>query len=109
MDMSIRELDFCMFGTFLELMTHFNNLAQGDVQYIQMPYSTLSEVDDMASKKHKIHVPPLLCSNPSEQRPDRGTHSLIPSSPIKTLGGTPPNDEQLAVCLGLLLQLRVVI
>ena len=48
----IRELDFCMFGTFLELMTHFNNLAQGDAQYIQMPYSTLSEVDDMASKKN---------------------------------------------------------
>ena len=48
----IRELDFCMFGTFLGLMTHFNNLAQEDAQYIQMPYSTLSEVDDMAAKKN---------------------------------------------------------
>ena len=49
MDMSIRELFFCMFGTFLGLMTHFNSLAQGDVKY-----SPKKDMDDMDCSIHLL-------------------------------------------------------
>ena len=76
MDMSIRELFFCMFGTFLGLMTHFNSLAQGDVKY-----SPKKDMDDMNGIwKKETHDLPLLCIRTPV---DKGTHSLRPRSSPK--------------------------